>query len=56
MATSVFGAIMGILSLIGLLISSRAEDTTMYVIGLLLFVFSIAIIFGLIHRITGQPR
>lgn len=55
MASCVFGAIMGILSIVGLLLASGAHDSMMYVAGLLLFLFGVAMIFGLIHRATSYP-
>jgi hypothetical protein len=55
MASFVTGAIMGLLSIIGLLLASRAHDGTFYVFGLLLFLFGVLFVFALIHRHTGHP-
>lgn len=51
----VFGAIMGLVSLIGLFMASRAVDGMFYTAGLLLFLFGVLFIFTLIHRNTGHP-
>jgi len=56
MAQWIFGALMGILSLFGLLLASRAEDGMFSVFGWLLFVFGLVIIFVLIHRATDPER
>ena len=55
MSSFVTGAIMGVLSLFGLFLASRAGDGMFYLFGLLLFAFGLLFIFGLIHRHTGQP-
>lgn len=55
MAAFVTGAIMGVLSLVGLLLASRAQDGAFHFFGLLLFLFGVIYIFTLIHRHTGQP-
>ena len=50
----VLGAVMGLLSLVGLLMASRAVDTIFYGTGLALFVFCVLFIFVLIHRNVGR--
>jgi hypothetical protein len=50
----VFGALMGLLSLLGLVLASRAHDQTFYLVGLLLFAFGVGFIFWLIARNTGH--
>jgi hypothetical protein len=56
MADFIVGAIMGVISLLGLFLASRAVDGMFYVFGLLLFLFGVAFIFTLITRHTGQPK
>jgi len=56
MGTWIFGAVMGVLSFVGLFIASRAHDQMLYLFGLLLFVFGVLLIFGLIARHTGHPK
>lgn len=51
----IVGAIMGVISLLGLFLASRAVDGMFYVFGLLLFLFGVAFIFTLIAKNTGQP-
>jgi hypothetical protein len=46
---------MGVLSLVGLFLASRAEDQMFYLFGIALFVFGVFVIFGLIHKSTGHP-
>jgi uncharacterized membrane protein len=55
MGTWIFGVIMGLLSLFGLFLASRAHDQMLYLAGLFLFLFGIAFIFALIARHTGHP-
>jgi hypothetical protein len=52
----IIGTIMGVISLVGLFLASRAVDGMFYVFGLLLFLFGLVFIFTLIHRHTGQPK
>lgn len=56
MGTWIFGAVMALLSLIGLFIASRAHDTMFYTFGMLLFLFGLAIIFAMIHRYTDYSQ
>lgn len=51
----VLGALMGLLSLIGLLLASRAHEGALYVVGLLLFAFGVAFNYWLVARNTGKP-
>ena len=55
MSQFVFGGLMGLLSLLGLLLASQAHDEMLYVAGLLVFALGIGFIFWLIARNTGQP-
>lgn len=50
----VLGGVMALLSLLGLVLASAAEDTVFYGTGLALFVFGVLFIFGLIHRYVGR--
>jgi hypothetical protein len=54
MGTWAFGVIMGLVSLIGLFMASRAVDGMFYTVGLLIFLFGVLFIFALIHRHTGH--
>ena len=51
----IFGGIMGLLALFGLALASRAHDAMFAFFGYMLFLFGIAVIFGLIHRATAEP-
>jgi hypothetical protein len=51
----IFGGIMALLSLIGLLMASRAIDATFYWTGLAFFLFGVLAIFGLIGKAYGPP-
>ena len=52
----VYGAAMGLISLVGLFLASGASDDNMYYVGLLFFVFGILSVFGLIGRHVGNPK
>lgn len=52
----IFGAVMALLSLLGLFIASRAHDPIFYAVGLVIFAFGLAFIFWLIAKNTGHPR
>lgn len=51
----VFGALMALLSLAGLVVASRAQDGTLYVAGLLVFALGIGLNYWLIAKNTGHP-
>jgi hypothetical protein len=51
----VAGAFLGLLSLFGLLMASRAHDNSFYVVGLLIFLLGVALIFSLVVRATRNP-
>jgi hypothetical protein len=51
--TWVLGGIMGVVSLFGLFIASRAADAVFYGTGLALFVFGVLFIFFLIRKSVG---
>lgn len=50
----VFGVAMGLISVIGLFLASRATDDVMYFVGLLFFVFGVLFNFGMIGRHVGH--
>lgn len=54
MGQYVFGVLMGVLSLVGLFLASRAHDQMLYIAGLLIFALGIGFIFWLIARNTGH--
>jgi hypothetical protein len=56
MGTWIFGIIMALLSLIGLLVASRAHDQMMTTVGFLLVAFGLAFIFWLIAKNTGRQH
>lgn len=56
MAGFIVGGIMGVLSLFGLFLASRAHDGMFYMFGLLLCLFGIVFIFALIHKATAAPK
>ena len=51
----ILGAVMGVLSLLGLIMASQAQDNAFYYTGLLFFIFGVLFIFALIKRSTGEP-
>jgi hypothetical protein len=51
----IFAVAMGLMSLLGLLLASRAHDQMLSFAGLALFAFGIAFIFWLIAKNTGHP-
>jgi hypothetical protein len=50
----IYGVLLALLSLLGLLVASRAHDGMFYTVGLLFFAFGVAFIFGLIVKNTGH--
>lgn len=52
----IVGAAMGVLGLVALVLASRAEDGTFFLFSVLLFAFSIMMIFALITKHTGAAR
>jgi hypothetical protein len=56
MGAFIVGAIMGVISLLGLFLASRAVDGMFYVFGLLLFLFGVLFIFTLIAKHTGHAE
>jgi hypothetical protein len=54
MGAWILGIVMGVASLVGLAIASRAEDDVFYGTGLGLFVFGVVFIYGLIYRYVGR--
>lgn len=51
----ILGVVMGVLSLLGLIMASQAQDDAFYFTGLLFFLFGVLFIFALIKRCTGTP-
>ena len=51
----ILGAVMGVISLAGLVMASQAKDEAFYYTGLLFFVFGVLFVFALIKRSTGAP-
>jgi uncharacterized membrane protein YhhN len=51
----VAGAVLGVLSLFGLVLASRSHDGSLYVIGLLIFLVAVVLIFALVLRATRNP-
>lgn len=52
----ILGIAMGLISLVGLVLASRAVDQAFYWTGLLFFLFGVLFIFGLIGRRTGAAE
>jgi hypothetical protein len=50
----ILGALMALLSLIGLIMANGATDAGFYAVGLLFFGFGVLFIFGLIHTYVGR--
>jgi hypothetical protein len=50
----ILGGAMALLSLLGLLLASAAEDRVFYGTGLTFFGFGVLFVFGLIHRYVGR--
>jgi ABC-type uncharacterized transport system permease subunit len=51
----VLGALMGLLSLVGLALASAAHEGTLYIVGLLLFALGVGFNYWLITRNIGHP-
>jgi hypothetical protein len=54
MGAWILAVVMGLVSLAGLAIASRAEDDVFYGTGLGLFAFGVIFIYGLIYRYVGR--
>jgi hypothetical protein len=52
----IVGAAMAVLALIGLIVSARAHDTTMYWVGLVVFAFGVLFIFHMVKRSFDQAE
>jgi hypothetical protein len=50
----VLGALMALLSLVGLIMANGATDGAFYAVGLLFFAFGVLFIFGLIRAYVGR--
>ncbi|MBM3600374.1 MAG: hypothetical protein FJX35_19410 [Alphaproteobacteria bacterium] len=46
----IVGAAVAVLALIGLIVAAKAQDSTMYWVGLAIFVFAIGFIFNMVKR------
>ncbi len=55
MGSWVMGTLMGLLSLFGLFVASRAADAMFALFGWLLFLFGVVMIFALVTQATGAP-
>ena len=53
LSTWILGAVMGLISLMGLIMASAAVDRAFYYTGLLFFAFGVLFIFALIGRSGG---
>jgi hypothetical protein len=52
MGSVIYGVLMGALSILGLFLAAGARDGAIHLAGLLLFLFGLATIFVLIHKLT----
>ena len=52
----VVGAAISVLALVGLIVSARAQDATMYWVGLAIFVFAVLFIFHMVKRSFDQAE
>ncbi|HSA80163.1 MAG TPA: hypothetical protein VLE23_05030 [Geminicoccaceae bacterium] len=50
----ILGALLALLSLVGLFMASGAKDELFYGVGLAFFLFGVLFIFGLIKRYVGR--
>jgi hypothetical protein len=50
----VLGAVVGLVGMIGLFLASRADDATLYWVGMLIFLFAVLFVFNLIVAHTGN--
>jgi hypothetical protein len=50
----ILGALMALLSLLGLVMANGATDDGFYAVGLVFFTFGVLFIFGLIRTYTGR--
>jgi hypothetical protein len=56
MGAAIYGAVMGLLAILGLFVAARAHDGAIHLAGFLLFLFGVINIFALIHKLTEPPR
>ncbi|MCL6608051.1 MAG: hypothetical protein K6T74_08170 [Geminicoccaceae bacterium] len=56
MGHAIYGAVMGLLAILGLFIAAGARDGAIHVAGWMLFLFGVINIFVLIHKLTEPPR
>ncbi len=56
MAYAIYGALMGLLSILGLFLAAGARDGAIHLSGWLLFLFGLVNIFVLIRKLTEPPR
>ena len=50
----VIGALIALVGLVALFLASRAHDDTIYLFGIVMFVFSVLYVFGLIGKYVGR--
>ena len=55
MAYAIYGALMGLLAILGLFLATGARDGAIHLAGWLLFLFGLVNIFVLIHKLTEPP-
>jgi hypothetical protein len=55
MGAWILGAVIVLLSLIGLFVAGQAHGDTTYLVGLGIFTLGVIVIFGMIMRATGTP-
>jgi hypothetical protein len=55
MGAWIFGAVVVLLSLISLFVAAQAHGDMTYLVGLGIFILGVAVIFGMIMRVTGTP-
>lgn len=56
MGYAIYGAVMGLLAILGLFIAAGARDGAIHLAGLLLFLFGVINVFAIIHKLTEPPR
>lgn len=56
MGYAIYGAVMGLLAILGLFIAAGARDGAIHLAGLLLFLFGVINVFVIIHKLTEPPR
>jgi hypothetical protein len=55
MGYAIYGAVMGLLAILGLFLAAGARDGAIHLAGWLLFLFGVINVFALIHELTEPP-